>query len=109
MFATHSSENTIAVILRELDLSIALFACFQWESGVSRSVIERCLAGKREFYHVEAEPLVRLAKELKQLQSEFPIRLDWTDVNSIRAVLSRRREQTAVEKAARAQRACGCA
>ena len=93
-YATFSSESLITNILKELDLSIALFATYQHETSISAATIERSLAGKRKFDpRVEAAPLERLAKELRDLQKSYPIRLDWRDVSGIRSALARRHEQ----------------
>src|SRR5690242_14872551 len=101
-YATFSSENIITNILKELDLSIALFQTYQHESSISAAVIERSLAGKRRFdQRTEAEPLERLAKELRDFAKSFPFRPDWRDISNIQRALAHRREQEAAEKAVR--------
>jgi hypothetical protein len=100
-YATFSSENIIGKILKELDLSIALFATYQHATSISAATIERSLAGKRRFDpRLEAEPLESLAKELRAFANSFEFRPDWRDVSNIRAVLARRREQQSAEQAA---------
>jgi hypothetical protein len=97
--AVFSDENVIRQILRELDCSIALFACFQSETSISAATIERSLAGKRRFDpRTEAQPLARLARELRDLQRSFPCKIDWRDIPGVSGALSRRREQAAEEK-----------
>ena len=97
--AAFSDENVIRQILKELECSIALFTCYQHQSSISAAMIERSLSGKRRFdQRTEAQPLVRLARELRDLQRSFPCKIDWRDIPGVSGALSRRREQAAEEK-----------
>ena len=98
MITSLGPENTIAGILKELNLSVATFCMYQNESSISRSTVERCLSFKREFTNEEAKPLLKLARELREVQQSFPCRLDFSDVAGIRGILARRRETAAEEK-----------
>lgn len=100
MITSLGPENTIAGILKELNLSVATFCMYQHESGVSRSTVERCLSFKREFSNEEAKPLLKLVHELRKVQRSFPCRLDFNDVAGIGGILAARREQEAKEKMA---------
>ena len=98
MITSLGPENTVVAMLRELDLNVAVFAMYQYESSISRSTIERCLSFKREFTHDEAKSLLKLAHELREVQRSFPCKLDFRDVAGISAVMARRREEAAEEK-----------
>lgn len=100
MITSLGPENTIAGILKELNLSISVFCMYQYESSVSRSTVERCVSFKREFTNEEAKPLLKLARELREAQQSFPCRLDFSDVAGISGVLAARRERESKERAA---------
>jgi hypothetical protein len=100
MITSLGPENTIAGILKELNLSVAAFCMYQHESSVSRSTVERCLSFKREFTNEEAKPLLKLAGELREVQQSFPCRLDFSDVAGISGILAYRRKQQTEERAA---------
>lgn len=98
MITSLGPENTIAGILKELNLSVATFCMYQNESSISRSTVERCLSFKREFTSEEAKPLLKLVRELREVQQSFPCRLDFSDVAGISGILARRQETAAEEK-----------
>jgi hypothetical protein len=94
-FAKFDPRTIISETLRDLRIPIVAFANLQHESHVSRWQIERALRGERQFDHFEARDLTNLAKELRALQDSFEFPIDWRDVNQIRGILRRRREQEA--------------
>lgn len=90
MAVKYSAEQRVADALKELELSANLLSAY---SGVGRDIISRCLQGTRQFTNEEAQVLQSTLKLLAELQSSFPIRLDWSDVRGINGMLVTRRQQ----------------
>lgn len=101
-FPKFSPQGICCEFLFEFDLSVAHFAVLQ--SELSRWTVERILAGQRNCSLEEGAALVQLVKDLRELQSSFPVRLDYRDSAAIKTLLHIRREQAAKQEAQQAVR-----
>ena len=90
-FPKFSPQGICCEFLFEFDLSVAHFAVLQ--SELSRWTVERILAGQRNCSREEGATLVQLVKDLRELQSSFPCRLDFRDSGAIKNLLYVRRQQ----------------
>lgn len=101
-FPKLSPQGICCEFLFEFDLSVAHFAVLQ--SELSRWTVERILAGQRNCSREEGATLVRLVEDLRELQSSFPVRLDYRDSAAIRTLLHVRRQQAVQQEVQQAVR-----
>jgi hypothetical protein len=96
MLATLSAESQIKNVLRELNCAESIFAAIA--GVVSRSRLAQALAGQKAFDQKDAERLLEVVGEMKTLQAEVCVPIDWTRVSEIQnALLLRRIQQIAAE------------
>lgn len=89
-FTQSDPQQVVLDTMRALELSIGTFAPF---TPYNRWTLERILRNERALTDYEGEQLKRIAGELVDLQHSFEIALDFRDVNAIKRILARRREQ----------------
>jgi hypothetical protein len=98
MYTKLSADNFIIETLSNLRLSANLFWAYSGGS-VGKTSIERCLNGTRELdSRTEAPQLLELARELRKLQEDYPVPIDWREVRTIKTILQHRREMAQVQK-----------
>jgi hypothetical protein len=102
-FETLSSDTRLAQALKRLDISIATFWALS-DGSVNKTYIQQSVNRTRELTQTEAAKLLQLVKELEDLQSSFPCRVDWSDLRGVGAALARRREQVEQEEFLRRRR-----
>lgn len=97
MLATFSPESIIKNRLYlELNCAESVFAAI---SGiVSRSRLAQALSGQKPLGETEARLLLGVMDEMKKMQDEMPLPIDWTRVSKIQESLAHKRIQQIVRE-----------
>jgi hypothetical protein len=87
--ATFSPEAKIKNGLRELNCAESNFANFA--GVVGRTRLMEGLAGQKDFERHDAERMLQVLEEMRELQSEIDVPIDWSRVDKISTALAIRR------------------
>jgi hypothetical protein len=88
--AALSPETQIGNALRELDCAESNFAKIAGVVGKSR--LAEGLAGQKDFERRDAEKMLAVLQEMRELRDASAIPPDWKKVDEIREALAARRE-----------------
>jgi hypothetical protein len=94
MPAALSAEAQIDNGIRELNCAAQSFAAI---SGImSNSRLANGLSGKKNFEHHDAERLLLVLAEMRELQDFHQVPIDWSDTETVRTALDEHREKKKV-------------
>jgi hypothetical protein len=89
-FAKEDARSSVAETLRDLNMKLQDFACYQFEDHIPYWTIARIMRDERAITESEAKHLLEMCSQLRSLASRFPCRLDFSDTYQIRALLRNR-------------------
>ncbi len=88
--AALSAENQINHILRELDCATSNFAGIA--DRLSGGRVAAALSGQNDFTKDDAEYYLNVARQMKRLQDETGVPLDWRKVDRLKNILGTRKK-----------------
>ncbi len=98
--AALSPETQINNALRAIDCAESNFAKIAGVVGKSR--LAEGLSGQKDFNHCDAEKMLAVLQEMRELRDTSAISPDWKKVDEIREALAARREgKTLISETAR--------
>ena len=88
------AREKVMATLRDLQIPIVDFSKLQRHNPIiSKWQMERVVRGERVLDPYEAEALLELCQELRELAAAFSIPINWSETAIIQNILARRREQ----------------